>query len=50
MDAMDRLLKASHAKTLNVFGHSFLKVIQRLLESSEPQLQILATHSVCIEK
>ncbi|CAG2062092.1 unnamed protein product, partial [Timema podura] len=45
MEAMDQLLVACHAQTLNLFVESFLKMIQKLLESSDPQLQILATQS-----
>lgn len=43
---MDQLLMACHAPTLNLFVESFLKMIQKLLESTEPELQILATQSV----
>lgn len=46
MEAMDQLLVACHAQTLNLFVESFLKMVQKLLESTEPQLQILATQSV----
>lgn len=46
MEAMDQLLLACHAQTLNLFVESFLKMIQKLLESTDPQLQILATQSV----
>lgn len=45
MEAMDQLLVACHAQTLNLFVESFLKMVQKLLESTEPQLQILATQS-----
>lgn len=48
MDAMDQLLVACHAQTLNLFVESYLRIVQKLLESSEPSLQILATESVCI--
>lgn len=47
MEAMDQLLAACHAQTLNLFVESFLKMVQKLLESADPQLQILATQSVC---
>jgi len=47
MEAMDQLLVACHAQTLNLFVESFLKMVQKLLESADPQLQILATQSVC---
>ncbi|XP_054157072.1 protein EFR3 homolog B-like isoform X2 [Oppia nitens] len=45
MEAMDQLLVACHAQTLNLFVESFLKIIQQLLESQEPDMQILATQS-----
>lgn len=48
MEAMDQLLLACHAQTLNLFVESFLKMVQKLLESPEPQLKILATQSVII--
>lgn len=47
MEAIDQLLVACHAQSLNLFVESFLKMVQKLLESTDPQLQILATHSVC---
>lgn len=48
MEAMDQLLVACHAQTLNLFVESYLRIVQKLLESSEPSLQILATQSVSI--
>ncbi|KAL1115272.1 hypothetical protein AAG570_007303 [Ranatra chinensis] len=45
MEAMDQLLVACHAQTLNLFVESFLRMIQKLLESTEPDLQVLATQS-----
>lgn len=48
MEAMDLLLMACHAQTLNLFVESFLKMIQKLLEDSNPSLQIMATNSVSI--
>lgn len=48
MEAMDQLLLACHAQTLNLFVESFLKMVQKLLESTDPQLQILATQSVSV--
>lgn len=45
MEAMDLLLKACHASTLNLFVESFLKMVQKLLEDSNPNLQIMATNS-----
>lgn len=47
MEAMDNLLQACHAQTtLNLFVESFLRMVQKLLEDSNPNLQILATNSV----
>lgn len=46
MEAMDLLLVACHAQTLNLFVESFLRMVQKLLEDSNPKLQILATNSV----
>lgn len=48
MEAMDQLLLACHAQTLNLFVESFLKMVQKLLETTEAELQILATQSVMI--
>lgn len=45
MEAMDLLLMACHAQTLNLFVESFLKMVQKLLEDQNPNLQILATNS-----
>lgn len=47
MEAMDLLLQACHAQTtLNLFVESFLRMVQKLLEDSNPNLQIMATNSV----
>ena len=46
MEAMDLLLMACHAQTLNLFVESFLRMVQKLLEDSNPNLQIMATNSV----
>lgn len=46
MEAMDLLLVACHAQTLNLFVESFLRMVQKLLEDSNATLQILATNSV----
>lgn len=43
---MDQLLLACHSQTLNLFVESFLRMVQKLLESTEPDLQVLATASV----
>ncbi|XP_031627177.1 protein EFR3 homolog cmp44E isoform X2 [Contarinia nasturtii] len=45
MEAMDLLLMACHAQTLNLFVESFLRMIQKLMEDANPNLQILATNS-----
>ncbi|UYV63414.1 EFR3A, partial [Cordylochernes scorpioides] len=45
MEAMDQLLVACHAQTLNLFVESFLKMVQRLLECHETHLQLMATQS-----
>ncbi|XP_022250814.1 protein EFR3 homolog B-like isoform X2 [Limulus polyphemus] len=45
MEAMDQLLVACHAQSLNLFVESFLKMIHGLLESHEPTMQLLATSS-----
>lgn len=46
MEAMDLLLMACHAQTLNLFVESFLRMVQKLMEDANPNLQILATNSV----
>ena len=46
MEALDTLLVTCHAQCLNLFVESFLKMVQKLLECKEPELQILATGSV----
>lgn len=46
MEALDILLVTCHAQSLNLFVESFLKMVQKLLETCEPSLQILATASV----
>ncbi|XP_036230945.2 protein EFR3 homolog cmp44E isoform X2 [Bactrocera oleae] len=46
MEAMDLLLQACHAQTtLNLFVESFLRMVQKLLEDTYPNLQIMATNS-----
>lgn len=45
MQAMDNLLQACHAQSLNLFVESFLKIVQQLLENSEFKMQLLATSS-----
>ncbi len=46
MEAMDELLVACHAQSLNMFVESFLKTVQKLLETTDPTLQTLASQSV----
>jgi len=48
MEALDTLLVTCHAQSLNLFVESFLKMVQKLLECSEVDLQCLATASVCM--
>ena len=45
MDAMDQLLVACHAQSLNLFVESFLKTVQKLLESPDPRMQVRASQS-----
>lgn len=45
MDALDQLLVSCHDYSLNLFVESFLKMVQKLLECDEIELQILATSS-----
>ena len=47
MDALDQLLVSCHDYSLNLFVESFLKMVQKLLECDELELQVLATASVC---
>lgn len=49
MDALDQLLVSCHANNLNLFVESFLQMVQKLLESTEPKLQLRATQSVRFE-
>ena len=48
MQALDELLLACHAQSLNLFVESFLKMVHKLLESNNTDLQILGTSSVSI--
>ena len=48
MEALDSLLVSCHAQSLNLFVESFLKMVQKLLECDEPDLQCLATNSVIL--
>lgn len=45
MEAMDQLLKSCHVNTINLFVESYLKTVQKLLESPDPELQIVASAS-----
>ncbi|XP_070556875.1 protein EFR3 homolog B-like isoform X2 [Ptychodera flava] len=45
MAALDQLLLACHAQSVNLFVESFLKMVQKLLESNEPELQVQGTQS-----
>ncbi|XP_052226117.1 protein EFR3 homolog B-like isoform X2 [Dreissena polymorpha] len=45
MDALDQLLVSCHDYSLNLFVESFLKMVQKLLECDELELQVLATAS-----
>lgn len=46
LEAMDSLLAACHGSpSLNLFVESFLKVIQKLLETQQPDFEIMATDS-----
>ena len=48
MEALDSLLVTCHAQSLNLFVESFLKMVQKLLEYNDPELQCLATASVSV--
>ena len=45
VEALDQLLLACHAPNLNMFVESFLKMVQKLLESPEADLQVLGSTS-----
>lgn len=45
VEALDQLLLACHAPNLNLFVESFLKMVQKLLESTEADLQVLGSTS-----
>lgn len=48
LEAMDQLLVACHAQTLTLFVTSFLRMVAKLLENVDVQLQLLASNSVSI--
>uniref|UniRef100_A0A914VNN2 Uncharacterized protein n=1 Tax=Plectus sambesii TaxID=2011161 RepID=A0A914VNN2_9BILA len=46
VEAMDQLLQSCHGSlSLNLFVESFLKMVQKLLETNDPELEMLATES-----
>ncbi|XP_044540239.1 protein EFR3 homolog A [Gracilinanus agilis] len=45
MEALDQLLMACHSQSIKPFVESFLHMVAKLLESGEPQLQMLGTNS-----
>ena len=45
MEAMDQLIKSCHVHTINLFVESYLKTVQKLLESPDQDLQIIASQS-----
>ncbi|XP_067835861.1 protein EFR3 homolog A isoform X2 [Heptranchias perlo] len=45
MEALDQLLMACHSQSINLFVESFLQMVAKLLESGEPELQILGSNS-----
>jgi len=46
VEAFDILLVACHSQSLNLFVESFLRMVQKLLECTEPDMQCLAVESV----
>lgn len=45
MEAMDIILLGCHSQSLNLFIESYLKIVQLLLESQDPEMQLIATQS-----
>ena len=45
MEAMDQLLMACHSQHLNLYVESYLKTVQKLLESPMPDMQTRASES-----
>uniref|UniRef100_A0A674BG37 Protein EFR3 homolog A n=1 Tax=Salmo trutta TaxID=8032 RepID=A0A674BG37_SALTR len=45
MEALDQLLMACHSQSIKPFVESFLHMVAKLLESQEPDLQVLGTNS-----
>lgn len=48
MEALDQLLMACHSQSIKPFVESFLHMVAKLLESREPDLQVLGTNSVSL--
>lgn len=48
MEALDQLLMACHSQSIKPFVESFLHMVAKLLESREPDLQVLGTNSVSV--
>jgi len=46
VEAFDILLVTCHSQSLNLFVESFLRMVQKLLECTEPDMQCLAVESV----
>nr|XP_029138352.1 protein EFR3 homolog A-like [Labrus bergylta] len=46
MEALDQLLMACHSQSIKPFVESFLHMVAKLLESREPDLQVLGTNSI----
>ncbi|KAM7379815.1 hypothetical protein PAMP_005337 [Pampus punctatissimus] len=49
MEALDQLLMACHSQSIKPFVESFLHMVAKLLESREPDLQVLGTNSTLTE-
>ncbi|XP_029142653.1 protein EFR3 homolog A [Protobothrops mucrosquamatus] len=45
MEALDQLLMACHSQSIKPFVESFLHMVAKLLESGDPELQVLGTNS-----
>ncbi len=50
MEALDQLLMACHSQSIKPFVESFLHMVAKLLESREPDLQVLGTNSVSLSE
>lgn len=48
MEATDQLLLSCRSQAISLFIESFLRMVQKLLESPDVSLQIFATESVLI--